>query len=101
MQNRVTSCLFSFAVEFANGYKMGWGGRKTVAPKIPRVVCLSHPCQGGNSWGGGLGGPQPPPPPQLLANNTFFVFSHTTARKVPSEVVLMGSFMSVRYGNVR
>ena len=27
MQNRVTSCLFSFVVEFANGYKMGgWGG---------------------------------------------------------------------------
>ena len=22
----------------------GGGGRKTVAPKIPRVVCLSHPC---------------------------------------------------------
>ena len=23
-----------------------WGGgiKKTVAPKIPRVVCLSHPC---------------------------------------------------------
>ena len=46
--------------------------------------------------GGGAGGPQPP---QLLANNTFFV--HTTDRKVPSEVVLMGYFMSVRYGNVR
>ena len=32
--------------------RWGWGGgggggggeRKTVAPKIPRVVCLSHPC---------------------------------------------------------
>ena len=33
--------------------------------------------------------------PQLLANNTFSGFSHTTDRKVPSEVVLMGSFMSV------
>ena len=50
MQNRVTSCLFSFVVEFANGFKMGGGGggggglKKTVAPKIPRVVCLSHPC---------------------------------------------------------
>ena len=33
--------------------------------------------------------------PQLLANNTFWGFSHTTDRKVPSEVVLMGSFMSV------
>ena len=47
---------------------------------------------------GGAGGPQPP---QLLANNTFFGFSHTTDRKIPSEVVLMGSFMSVIYGNVR
>ena len=34
-------------------------------------------------------------PPQPLANNTFWGFSHTTDRKVPSEVVLMGSFMSV------
>ena len=42
---------------------------------------------------GGAGGATAP---QLLANNTFFcVFSHTTDRKVPSEVVLMGSFMSV------
>ena len=47
---------------------------------------------------GGLGGPQPP---QLLANNTFFCFSHTTDRKVPSEVVLMGYVMSVIYGNVQ
>ena len=46
---------------------------------------------------GGAGGPQPP---QLLANNTFFGFSHTTDIKVPSEVVLVGSFMSVKYGNV-
>ena len=40
------SCLFSFVVEFANnGFNWGGGGggRKTVAPKIPRVVCLSHP----------------------------------------------------------
>ena len=44
--NRVTSRLFSFVVEFANSFKMGGGGggRKTVAPKLPRVVCLSHPC---------------------------------------------------------
>ena len=34
-------------------------------------------------------------PPTFLANNTFFGVSHTTDRKVPSEVVLMGSFMSV------
>ena len=26
MQNRVTSCLFSFVVEFANEFKMGGGG---------------------------------------------------------------------------
>ena len=25
--------LFSFVVEFVNGYMMGGGGRKTVAPK--------------------------------------------------------------------
>ena len=40
--NRVTSCLFSVVVEFANGFN--FRGSKTVAPKIPRVVCLSHPC---------------------------------------------------------
>ena len=46
MQNRVTSCLFIFVVEFANEFKMGGGGghKKIVAPKIPRIVCLSHPC---------------------------------------------------------
>ena len=38
--------------------------------------------------GAGGGGAQPP---QLLANNIFFVLSHTTDRKVPSEVVLMSS----------
>ena len=38
---------------------------------------------------------------ELLANNTFSGFSHATDRKVPSEVVLMGYFMSVIYGNVR
>ena len=50
MQNRVTSCLFSFVVEFPNGFKMGGGGggggggeKKTVAPKIPRVVCCPIP----------------------------------------------------------
>ena len=64
MQNRVTSCLFSFVVEFANGYKMGGGGgggggRKTVAPKIPRVVCLSHPCTFRHSSEDRLEGKQP------------------------------------------
>ena len=47
---------------------------------------------------GGAGGATAP---QLLANNTFFGFSHNIDRKVASEVVLMGSFMSVIYGNVR
>ena len=47
---------------------------------------------GGNSLGG-WGATAP----QVLANNIFFGFSHTTDRKVPSEVVLMGSFMSVIY----
>ena len=47
---------------------------------------------------GGAGGAVAPQP---LANSTFWGFSHTTDRKVPSEVVLMGSFMSVIYGNVR
>ena len=60
------------------------------------AVALSM--SGGNSWGAGGGATAPL---QLLANNTFFVFSYTTDRKVPSEVVLMGSFMSVIYGNVR
>ena len=55
--------------------------------------------QGGNSWGGGGGWGATAP--QLLANNTFFGFSHNTDRKVASEVVLMGSFMSVIYGNFR
>ena len=33
--NRVTSCLFSFVVEFANnGINLWGGGGKTVAPKI-------------------------------------------------------------------
>ena len=40
---------------------------------------------------GGAGGAVAP---QLLANNTFSGFSHTTDR---TEVVLMGSFMSVIY----
>ena len=52
--------------------------------------------QGGNSWGG-WGGHSPP---TFGQQHFFFEFSHTTDRKVPSEVVLMGSFMSVRYGNV-
>ena len=50
--------------------------------------------QGGNSWGG-WGAVAPP----TFGQQHFF--SHTTDRKVPSEVVLMGSFMSVIYGNVQ
>ena len=50
-QQDVTSCLFSFIVMAGGGGGGGVGGgaggrdkKKTVAPKIPRVVCLSHPC---------------------------------------------------------
>ena len=50
--------------------------------------------QRGNSWGG-CG------PPNFWPTTFFSGFSHTTDRKVPSEVVLKGSFMSVIYGNVR
>ena len=59
-----------------------------------------HPyIAGGNSWGGW--GAVPPNfwPTTLFSG--FSGFSHTTDRKVPSEVVLMDSFMSVIYGNVR
>ena len=38
-------------------------------------------------WGG--------QPPNFWPTTLFSGFSHTTDRKVPSEVVLMGSFMSV------
>ena len=55
---------------------------------------------GGNSWGGGGGGGAGAPP--TFGQQHFFSgFSHTTDRKVPSEVVLIGSFMSVIYGNVQ
>ena len=54
--NRITSCLFSLVVEFVNWFtfeaslKLALGGEsKTVAPKIPRVVCLSHPCTSASS----------------------------------------------------
>ena len=50
--------------------------------------------------GGGAGG-GPTAPPNFWPKTLFSGFSHTTDRKVPSEVVLMGSFMSVIYGNVR
>ena len=41
---------------------------------------------------GGGGGHSPP---TFGQQHFFFGFSHTTDRNVPSEVVLMGSFMSV------
>ena len=48
----------------------------------------------GAGWGvipgGGCG-----PPPNFWQTTLFSGFSHATDRKVPSEVVLMGSFMSV------
>ena len=68
---------------------MPWMG-----PKLQFII----PKQGGNSWGGGGGGLCPP---NFWPTTLFSGFSHTTDRKVPSEVVLMGSFMSVIYGNVR
>ena len=41
MQNRVTSCLFSFVVEFANGYKMeGVGGKKNSNTKNTKSSLL-------------------------------------------------------------
>ena len=55
-------------------------------------------CRGvipGGAGGGGLW------PPNFWLTILFSGFSHTTDRKVPSEVVLMGSFMSIIYGNVR
>ena len=68
------------------------------------VILHADPCnksflynQEGNSWGGwgGCG------PPNFWPTTLFSGFSHTTDGKVPSKVVLMGSFMSVIYGNVR
>ena len=50
--------------------------------------------QGGNSWGGGGAGGAVAHP-TFGQQHIFSGFSHTTDRKVPSEVVLMGSFMSV------
>ena len=67
------------------------------------MTALSPPSSysGGNSWGGGGGGAGGLWPPNFWPTTLFSGFSHTTDRKVPSEVVLMGSFMSVIYGNVR
>ena len=48
---------------------------------------------GGNSWGGGGAGGLWPP--NFWPTTIFPGFSHATDRKVPSEVVLMGSLMSV------
>ena len=51
--------------------------------------------QGGNSWGGGGGAGEAVAPPNFWPTTLFSGFLNTTDRKVPSEVVLMGSFMSV------
>ena len=56
------------------------------------ACCINFSLQGGNSWGSGGGGLWPP---KFWPATLFSGFSHTTDRKVPSEVVLMGSFMSV------
>ena len=66
---------------------------------VTKIIALeSIPIQG--VIPGGLGGGAVAPP--TFGQQHFFSgFSHTTDRKVPSEVVLMGSFMSVLYGNVR
>ena len=50
--------------------------------------------------GGGLGGGGCVAP-KFWPTTLFSGFSHTTVRKVPSELVLMGSLMSVIYGNVQ
>ena len=75
--------------------KVGVVCKESCTPFPPPHLCtISYiKLQGGNSWGGGGA-----VAPQLLV---FGGFSHTTDRKVPSEVVLLGSFMSVIYGNVR
>ena len=48
-------------------------------------------CNNGVIPGGGAGGLWPP---NFWPTTLFSGFSHTTARKVPSEVVLMGSYVS-------
>ena len=55
---------------------------------VEEVECASSITTGGNSWGagGGCG------PPNFWPTTLFSGFSHTTDRKVPSEVVLMGAF---------
>ena len=53
---------------------------------------FSPALQGDNSWGGGGGVGGATAPPTFGHPHFFSGFSHTTDRKVPSEVVLMGSF---------
>ena len=71
-----------------------------IATRADTMMTALSPIQGGNSWGdwGGGGGAVAP---NFWPTPLFSGFSHTNDRKVPSEVVLMGSFMSVIYGNVR
>ena len=52
---------------------------------------------GGAGGGGGGGGGGALWPPNFWPTTLFGVFSHTTDRKVPSEVVLMGVFLCQSY----
>ena len=79
--------------------KTSWFTYKLYTTKVSIIASKVH-----HQWfnffirgagGGGLW------PPNFWPTTLFSGFSHTTDRKVPSEVVLMGSFMSVIYGNVR
>ena len=71
-----------------------FGAVKTyILHSSPSWLEFSSLLQGGNSWGGWGGGGLWPP--NFWPTSLFSGFSHTTDRKVPSEVVLMGYFMSV------
>ena len=72
--------------------RMVWGYLKTVM-KFTFYYYKQGVIPGGG--GGGLW------PPNFWPTTLFSGFSHTTDKKVPSEVVLMGSFMSVIYGNIQ
>ena len=42
MKNRVTSCLFSFVAEFANGFKMGGGGGGGIKKTVKRRFTFKY-----------------------------------------------------------
>ena len=74
-----------------------WGQVLVPQPPLPSPSDWSW-VEGRGVFPGGLGGATAPP---TFGQQHFMEgFSHSTDRKVPSEVVLMGCFMSVRYGNV-